>query len=104
MPEEPTLGELARRFEDRLADVRDDIKTLGERIDSRVSLERYQLEQQARDKDHKELVERVKALEEAARERERQRQADRRLIFSALIVPVLLVILTVYLQAKGAGS
>lgn len=105
MTDEPvTIGELARRFDDRFADMRDDVKAIGERIDSRVSLERYQLEQQARDKDFKELTERIKALEEAGREKERQRQADRRLIFSALIVPVLLVILTVYLQAKGAGS
>lgn len=104
MPDEPTLGEIARRFEDRLADVREDIQQLVQLLDKRVSTERYQLEQQARDKDHKDLVERVKGLEEAGREKERQRQADRRLIFSALIVPVLLVVLTVYLQAKGASS
>lgn len=104
MSDEPTLGEVKRRVEAGFADVKEDIQTLATRLDSRVSMERYQLEQQARDKEFKELVERVKALEEAAREKERQRQADRRLIFSALIVPVLLVFLTVYLQAKGASS
>ena len=104
MPDEPTLGELARRVEDRLADVRDDIRVLGVRLDSRVSLERYQLEREAMGKDLAGLVDRVKGLEETAHEKERLRQADRRLILSALIVPVLMVLLTVYLQAKGASS
>ncbi|WP_255951536.1 hypothetical protein [Streptomyces odontomachi] len=104
MSDEPTLGELARRFEDRLADVREDIQNLGLRLDSRVSLERYQLEREAMGKEVATLTERVKGLEETAREKERLRQADRRLIFSALIVPVLMVLLTVYLEAKGASS
>lgn len=104
MSDEPTLGEVKRRVEAGFADVKEDILTLATRLDSRVSMERYQLEQQASAKETRELTERVKALEEAAREKERQRQADRRLIFSALVVPVLLVILTVYLQARGASS
>lgn len=98
MTDEPiTIGELARRVDDRLADIRDDIKTIGESIERRVSLERYSYESQARD-------ERIKALEDAAKEKERQRQHDRRLIFSALIAPVLMVLLTVYLGAKGATA
>ena len=104
MADDPTLGELARRLEDRVGDIRDDIKQLGALIDKRVSVERYLLEQQARDEGHRLLVERVKGLEDAAREKEKQRAADRRLILTALVVPVLLVLLTAYLAAKGAGS
>lgn len=104
MPDEPTLGEVMRRLEDVRLDLKEDFRELGVRLDTKVSLERYQLEQQARDNAHTAITERVKALEEAAKEKERQRQNDRRLIFSALIVPVLLVLLTVYLQTKGASS
>lgn len=104
MADDPTLGELARRFEDRVGDIRDDIKQLGVLIDKRVSVERYLLEQQARDEGTRLLVERVKALEDAGREKERQRASDRRLILTALVVPVLLVLLTAYLAAKGAGG
>lgn len=104
MADDPTLGELARRLEDRVGDIREDIKQLGATIDKRVSVERYLLEQQARDEGHRLVVERIKGLEDAAREKEKERAADRRLILTALVVPVLLVLLTAYLAAKGAGA
>jgi hypothetical protein len=104
VPDDPTLGELARRLEDRFGDVRDDIQQLGIRLDSRVSMERYQIEQQQRDDAHKLLLERVKGIEDARKEQDKQRAADRRLIFSALVVPVLLVLLQVYLSTRGAGA
>lgn len=104
MADDPTLGELARRLEDRVGDIREDIKQLGGLIDKRVSGERYLLEQQARDEGHRLVVERIKGLEDAAREKEKERAADRRLILTALVVPVLLVLLTAYLAAKGAGA
>lgn len=104
MPDDPTLGEIARRFEDRFADVREDIRTIATGIDTRVSMERYQIEQQASAKEIRDILQRVRTVEEANREKERQRQADRRLIFSALVVPVLMVFLTVYLGTRGAAS
>lgn len=115
MSNEPTLGELARRFEDRLADVREDIQALGLRLDSRVSLERYQLEREALGKEVTALTERVRAIE-MDRDRERrqkdadqraaedQRRQDRRLIFTALIAPVLVLLLAIYLGTKGAST
>lgn len=104
MADDPSLGELARRLEDRVGDIREDIKQLGTLIDKRVSIERYLLEQQARDEGHRQLVERVKSLEDGAREKDQQRAQDRRLILTAIVVPVLLVLLTAYLATKGAGS
>ncbi|MFC9618696.1 hypothetical protein ACFTXM_01390 [Streptomyces sp. NPDC056930] len=109
------LGEVLRRLEDVCTDLKDDFQELGLRLDSNVSLERYQLEQVARDDALKLLVERVRGIEEAReqaaqnrRDEDRRapdrRAADRRLIFTALIVPVLLLILTVYLNAQGAGA
>lgn len=113
MADEPTLGEIKRRVEMGFSDLKEDLRELGHRLDSKVSMERYTLEQLNRDEAHKQLVERVKGLEdaaaarakerdEAAKERERTRQQDRRLIFTALVAPVLMVLLTVYLQVKGA--
>lgn len=115
MPTEPTLGEVMRRLEDVRTDLKDDFRELALRLDSKVSLERYQLEQQARDDALKLMTERVKGIEEARtlaaqnRQDEAQRAADRRaadrrLIFTALVAPVLLLILTVYLNAQGAAS
>jgi hypothetical protein len=102
--EDPTLGEVMRRLEDVRQDLKEDFRELGTRLDSKVSMERYQLEQVTRDDALKLLVERVKGIEDAAREKEKQRSADRRLIFTALIAPVLLLLLQAYLAAKGAGS
>jgi hypothetical protein len=115
MAEEPTLGEVCRRLENVRQDLKEDIREIGSRLDSKVSMERYQLEQQARDETVKLLLERVRGLEEAReqeaenRRREDQRladrrAADRRLLFTALVAPVLLVLLTVYLNARGAGA
>lgn len=115
MPDEPTLGEVMRRLEDVRTDLKDDFRELGLRLDSKVSLERYQLEQVARDEALKLAVERIKGIEEARDQEARARReddqrladrraADRRLIFTALVAPVLLLILTVYLNARGAGA
>ncbi|MBD0743612.1 hypothetical protein [Streptomyces sp. CBMA152] len=103
MPDLPTIGELVRRLEDRYGDVRDDLHVMGARVDSRVSMERYQIEQAQRDDAYKALLERVKSIEDARRDQERLRAADRRLILSGLVVPVLVILLQVYLSTRGAG-
>lgn len=114
MPD-PSSGELAHRLEVAKLDLKEDVRDLGKRLDTKVSLERYELERRSRDEVHVQMMERIAAIE-AAREKERedarlarqkaedQRRADRRLIFSALIVPVLIVLLQAYLAARGAGS
>ncbi|MBQ1164829.1 hypothetical protein KBZ21_43390, partial [Streptomyces sp. A73] len=65
MSDEPTLGEIARRFEDRLTDVRDDIQQLGARSDGKVSQEVYDLR-------HEALASRVTTLE-TLREKDTER-------------------------------
>ncbi|MFC8862642.1 MULTISPECIES: hypothetical protein [Streptomyces] len=115
MPDEPTLGEVMRRLEDVRTDLKDDLREMGARLDSKVSLERYQLEQAARDEALRLAVERIKGIEEQREQEARSRRdeeqrladrraADRRLIFTALVAPVLLLILTVYLSAQGAAA
>ncbi|MFF9910609.1 hypothetical protein [Streptomyces sp. NPDC013457] len=115
MSTDPTLGEVMRRLEDVRQDLKEDVRELGTRLDSKVSMERYQLEQLARDEALRLLAERVTSIEsdrEQEKERKRQqdqkdadrRAADRRLILSALVVPVLLLLLNVYMNAQGAGA
>ncbi len=115
MPDEPSNGELARRLEAVHQDLKEDFRELAKRLDAKVSLERYELERRNRDEVHVAMMERIQAIETSRTEEQRkaqesrqkaedQRRADRRLIFSALVVPVLLVLLQVYLTAKGAGT
>jgi CHASE3 domain sensor protein len=113
--DDPSNGELARRLEAVHQDLKEDFRELAKRLDAKVSLERYELERRNRDEVHVQMMERIAAIE-TARQKERQdadvvrqkaedqRRADRRLIFSALIVPVLIVLLQAYLAARGAGT
>lgn len=102
--DEPTLGEIGRRLEDVRQDLKDDLREVAARLDSKVSMERYLLEQQSRDEAMRLLIERVKGIEEARDEERRQRERDRRLVFTALVAPVLLMLLTAYLGARGAAA
>ena len=115
MPDDPSNGELARRLEAVHQDLKDDFREIAKRLDAKVSLERYELERRSRDEVHVALMERIAAIEAARvqdqkdaeqerRKAEDQRRSDRRLVFSCLIAPVLLLLLQAYLAAKGAGS
>ncbi|MEU9498264.1 hypothetical protein [Streptomyces sp. NPDC048196] len=98
MSDEPTLGEVVRRFEDRFADVRDDIAGLGRRIDSKVSQDVYDLR-------HEALAARVATLE-TLREKDVERiVATRRWLIGAVVVPLIGILLPVaLLLMRGAGS
>ncbi|WP_328336715.1 hypothetical protein [Streptomyces violaceus] len=98
MPDEPTLGEVVRRFEDRFTDVRDDIKQLGDRIDTKVSQEVYDLR-------HEALASRVTTLE-TLREKDAERiVATRRWLIGAVVVPLVGILLPVIiLLTRGAGT
>jgi len=113
--DEPTLGEVVRRLEAIHADLKEDLREYGTRLEKKVSIERHDVERRAADDVHRQVIERVTAIEadrirekrDAELERrkiEDQRRADKRLILTGLIVPVLIVLLQVYLSARGAGS
>lgn len=96
MPDEPTLGEMARRFEDRLTDVRDDIQQLGVRIDRKVSQDVYDLR-------HEALTARVGALETLREKDAEKLVATRRWLIGAVIVPLVGILLPVILMlTQGA--
>lgn len=95
---EPTLGEVVRRFEDRFADVREDIQQLGLTLDKKVSQDVYDLR-------HEALAERVRTLE-ALREKDTEKLvATRRWLIGAVVVPLIGGLLPlIVMLAQGGGS
>lgn len=104
MPDEPTLGEVARRLEAIHADLKEDIHQLAVRLDGKVSLDVFELRLAAMTKDLEASTSRVTAMEQAQVERDRRRAADRRWIVAAIVVPLVLVFLQAYLTAQGATA
>jgi hypothetical protein len=98
MPDEPTLGEVVRRFEDRFTDIREDIQQLGRRLDEKVDQRIYDLR-------HDALTQRVATLE-ALREKDAQKLVDtRRWLIGAVIVPIISVLTPVIvLLVRGGGA
>jgi hypothetical protein len=98
MADEPTLSELSRRLDDRVGDIRDDIRELGARLDHKVDQRLYDLR-------HEALLSRVTTLEQL-REKDAQKLVDtRRWLIGAVIVPLVGVLLPVIiLLLQGVGS
>ncbi|MFE0472453.1 hypothetical protein ACFW2V_12650 [Streptomyces sp. NPDC058947] len=112
MSDEPTNGELARRLDAGFEDLKEDMRALTARLDGKVDATLLELQQQSQDERHAALALRVSQIEnDRSREAERQQQADReaearrasdkRLILTALVVPLLLTLLQIYLTSKG---
>ncbi|MFG2826126.1 hypothetical protein ACGFWI_01365 [Streptomyces sp. NPDC048434] len=98
MSEEPTLGEVSRRVEDRLADLREDLAELGRRIDTKVDEKLYDLR-------HDALASRVATLETLREKDSEKLVATRRWLIGAVVVPLIGVLLpVVILLIQGAGS
>jgi hypothetical protein len=98
VPDEPTLGEVVRRFDERFADVRDDIQQLGRRMDEKVDQRIYDLR-------HEALTARVGTLE-TLREKDAEKiVATRRWLIGAVVVPLVGILLPVIiLLTQGGGS
>jgi hypothetical protein len=98
MPDEPTLGEVVRRFDERFADVREDIQQLGRRMDEKVDQRIYDLR-------HEALASRVTTLETLREKDTEKLVATRRWLIGAVIVPLVGILLPVIiLLTRGAGS
>ena len=97
MGDEPTPGEMVRRLEDRLADVRDDIQQLGRRMDEKVDQRIYDLR-------HEALTGRVSTLETLREKDAEKLVATRRWLIGAVVVPLVGILLPVIiLLARGTG-
>ena len=98
MADEPTLGEVVRRFDDRFTDVRDDIAQIGRRLDEKVDQRIYDLR-------HEALASRVAALETLREKDTEKLVATRRWLIGAVIVPLVGILLPVIiLLTRGSGS
>ena len=97
MSDEPTPGEMVRRLEDRLADVRDDIQQLGRRMDEKVDQRIYDLR-------HEALTGRVSTLETLREKDAEKLVATRRWLIGAVVVPLVGILLPVILLlSRGTG-
>ncbi|MEU7338723.1 hypothetical protein [Streptomyces sp. NPDC007074] len=114
MGDEPTNGELARRLDAGFDDLKEDMRTLAGRLDTKVDASLLALQQQAQDDRAAAVATRVTAIEEARereaqqrqqdqREMENRRAGDKRMMLTALIAPLLLLLLQVYLASKGSS-
>ena len=112
--DDPSNAELAHRIEAMRIDLKEDFRELVGLLEKKVSVERYEIERLNRDGVHDQIIQRIAAIETARAEEQRkaqevkqkaedERRADRRLIFSALIAPILMLLLTLYLTSQGAG-
>jgi hypothetical protein len=98
VPDEPTLGEVVRRFDERFADVREDIQQLGRRMDEKVDQRIYDLR-------HEAVVSRVSTLETLREKDTEKLVATRRWLIGAVIVPLVGILLPVIiLLTQGGGS
>ncbi|MEU0675492.1 hypothetical protein ABZ330_21875 [Streptomyces sp. NPDC006172] len=98
MPDDPTLGEVVRRFDDRFTDVRDDIAQLGRRLDEKVDARIYDLR-------HEALASRVSTLETLREKDAEKLVATRRWLIGAVIMPLVGILLpVVILLTRGGGS
>lgn len=98
MPDEPTLGEVVRRFEDRFTDVRDDIAQIGRSLEKKVDQRIYDLR-------HEALATRVSQLETLREKDTEKLVATRRWLIGAVIVPLFSVLLPVIIMlSRGSGT
>jgi hypothetical protein len=96
VPDEPTLGEIGRRLDERFTDVRGDLADLGRRIDGKVDQRVYQIQYDA-------LVARVRAIEELRVQDANRIAATRRWLIGAVVVPIVAVLLPLLLTVGGHG-
>ncbi|MFC8267827.1 hypothetical protein ACFUIZ_19150 [Streptomyces cinereoruber] len=98
MTDEPTPGEMVRRLEDRLADVRDDIQQLGRRMDEKVDQKVYDLR-------HEALAARTTTLETLREKDAEKLVATRRWLIGAVVIPLIAVLMPVIiLLVQGAST
>lgn len=97
MADELTLGELGRRLDDRLTDIKDDIRGIGARLDSKVDAPVLALQQAAQDERHQALAALVADLRKAREADARSLRDTRRWLVGAVVVPILAVILPLLL-------
>jgi hypothetical protein len=108
VPDAPTPWELQRTLAAFREDMREGFKGLNQRLDRNVSVELFNAEMAAargRFEDHEKDIAEIKAERDAEKN---QRASDRRLIFMAVftsvLAPLFLLLISLYLTSKGSGK
>lgn len=94
MADEPSNSELWRLITDVRAD-------LGQRLDQLVRRDVYDARETARDRSMEALQRDIREIEEVREKEADRRAADRRLIFTALIAPIIMLAVMIYLASQG---
>lgn len=103
MADDATLGELGRRLDASMRDVRDDMERTDRRLDKKVDVEIYQVQHQAIVKEIADLKADNRALR-VERLRDAEKVATmRRWLISAVIIPMVAVLLAYMLSKGGSG-
>lgn len=97
MADEPSNSELWRL----ITSVRDDLTV---RLDQLVRRDVYDARETARDAAMQDIRKDLDAIAEQREKEVEKRSADRRLIFTALVAPVLILALMIYLASRGVHS
>lgn len=97
MADEPSLSELWRLIQDTRVD-------LGGRLDQLVRRDVYDAREAARDRDIEALRREAADAEREREKAEERRAADRRLIFTSLLAPLLMLALMIYLASRGVHT
>lgn len=97
MPDEPTLGELQRRMEQRFTDLKEDLVEFNARLDRKVDMEIYNFR-------HEALMSRVTTLETLREKDAEKLVATRRWLVGAVIVPLVGVLLPVIILLVQGGT
>ncbi|QQC89821.1 hypothetical protein [Streptomyces alfalfae] len=97
MADEPSNGELWRL----IADVRADLSL---RLDQLVRRDVYDARENARDRAMEAMQRDIDEIETDREKEADRRAADRRLIFTALIAPFIMLVVMIYLASQGVQT
>lgn len=96
MADEPTLGELGRRLDDRFGELRQDLAEVRRSLDKKVDVTVYQIQ-------HDALRDRLAALEALRAQDAARVAATRRWLIGAVVMPVVAILLAYILSKGGSG-
>jgi hypothetical protein len=93
MPDEPTLGEVVRQ----LAAITSQLDKITQRLDTDyIRKDVYAAQMQS-------MAEKIDVLTERADKADAQRAADRRLIITAFVAPIITALIVLYVSTQAGG-
>lgn len=107
MADDPTPGELRRALVDLREDQRERYAAFNQRLDAAVPVPLFQAHIAEARREHEELAKDLADVLAEVRSDQRQRSADRRLVlmalFTSILAPLLLLVVTTYMRGRGGA-